>query len=118
MKTKFDKDFEAWFRNNEEVKEFTMSYHTHMMGHGLIVCKYDTFLELPPTFQFGVYQDFGDSVGYRLLSFYDFNEGAFCVDINNEIQVINGVYDMYFKTRQEARQAAIDKFKELYNESE
>ena len=97
MKTKFDNDFEAWYYNNRIPNNAGMDISGFYLLH--------------PSEQFGVYQDFGDSVGISMHVEEQSHSGKFGYYINQE-----NCASFRHDTRQEARQAAIDKFKDWYNE--
>lgn len=91
-----------------------------------------SFYNLPPSMQWGVYQDWADSLGIRLdvCSEYtlqiDYNGFLYKIHSHKIIDTMyypyrKGEYkDLYscagFKTRQEARTAAIEKLNELINQ--
>ena len=109
MKTKFDKDFEAWYMS---------VFYLDKNNIGLNMPSIKLFNRSVPSMQFGVYQDFGDSVGYTIST------PLYARDISgvksfhaNVVHKGNVRFEPMDQTRQEARQAAIDKFKEWYNEN-
>ena len=65
------------------------------------------FIDLPLSFQFGVYQDWADSIGYEI--------GVTSSDIGFAVW-FNDVWIETHKTRQEARNAAIEKLNQIVNE--
>tara|TARA_R110000772_G_scaffold128391_1_gene236025 strand:- start:282 stop:647 length:366 start_codon:yes stop_codon:yes gene_type:complete len=65
------------------------------------------FYYLPDSMKFGVYQDFADSVGFRIVIATPKRNG-FYWEIGAEESIV-------FKTRSEARKAAIEKFNEIFN---
>jgi hypothetical protein len=70
------------------------------------------FSQLTLSEQWGVYQDFADSLGIHLNVNYECDEDGcyYYIDlVHTEYDILNGQY----KTRNEARQAAKDKFEEL-----
>jgi len=90
---KAKKLFEEWFVKN-------IDYDIH------------SFYRLPESMQFGVYQDWADSLGYELY-----------VDKNTPISFGWGLFYLIkeidsgdLKTRQEARNAALKKLNDLINE--
>lgn len=96
---KAKEQFEKWYNynvavENEEVK---------------------SFLRLPEPMQWGVIQDFADSLGYRMLTEYYEKKSVYMFDIWDGS---NYNYDnISYKTRQEARNAAIEKLNELINQN-
>ena len=98
---KCKQDFEAWF--NKGVTD--NSYGTYLLGR---------FYGLPISMQFGVIQDFADSVGIDVYVFrIDHSTCCFTIyQFNNDHDPFSG----NFQTRQESQQAAIAKFNEIYNE--
>lgn len=72
-----------------------------------------TFYSLPLSMQWGVYQDWADSIGYYTsITCIDFGSLYFSAYIE-----INGIieWESEFKTRQEARNAAIEKLNQIIN---
>jgi hypothetical protein len=70
------------------------------------------FYNIPDSMQWGVYQDWADSLGYDLSCAE--HENAFMFLITHKKGTWIDEFD--FKTRQEARNAAIEKLNELINE--
>ena len=80
------------------------------------------FYQLPFEFQFGVYVDFADSVGVHIsvftetshsekgVKYFQFHSYSICVENKDYCYDIDN-----FKTRPEARTAAIEKFNEIFN---
>jgi hypothetical protein len=97
--------FEEWFRMNIPEQYdgiFTLNYEDSC---------YETveFYDLPESMQFGVYQDWADSLGYYFDIEKRFDEdGYVCFGNHN--------FERDTNTRQEARNAAIEKLNELINE--
>ena len=89
--------FEKWFNTHHVYEHFGLA----------------TFKELPPSFQWGVIQDFSDSLGYDLSCVEHSN--AFMFLITHKKGTWKEGFD--FKTRQEARNAAIEKLNELINQN-
>ena len=85
--------FEKWFNTHHVYEHFGLA----------------TFKELPASFQWGVIQDFADSLGYEL---YISKEGLSWFWAIDET-----LYEGYKKTRQEARNAAIEKLNEILNQN-
>ena len=72
------------------------------------------FSALHPSFQWGVYQDWADSIGYHIETYI-----WYCMDDKNNYYGAEVRYQDisdFNKTRQEARNAAIEKLNELINE--
>ena len=96
---KCKEDFEKWFLKQWDVK------------------KLEYFYFLTPSMQYGVLIDFFDSVGIRILIDMDFGNFVF----NKFVLYIEYKkncfcnYGMNFKTRQEARTAAVKMANEIYN---
>lgn len=104
---KCKQDFEKWFFDRFDYPTATIPF-------------YGYWYKTHPSMQWGVYVDFFDSMGIYIsvmsscshnikFKFYSFDvciEGnGFCIDIDD------------IKTRQEARQKAIEKANEIYNEN-
>jgi hypothetical protein len=73
--------------------------------------KYNYFINLQDSMQYGVYVDFFDSVGIR-ISMNQFNK-EYWYDIE-----LTGDDSTCLKTRREARTEAIEKANEIYNSKE
>ena len=73
------------------------------------------YFDLPESMQFGVYQDFADSVGIE-INIKKKIGGLFLIQINynGKRHHYLGVKNKHF-TRPEARTAAIEKFNEIFN---
>ena len=116
MKTKFDKDFEAWYVTVYQEMDILEFHHPEVLQNYMDDNLYDRgFKSLSELF--GVYQDFGDSVGYLVstkpYTTYMNGRRGFYPEV-----IYDGItrYNVDDHTRQEARQAAIDRFKDWYNE--
>lgn len=98
MVGKCKKDFEKWYSNPIR-KE--LQYR-----------ELRSFYDLPHPMQWGVIVDFFDSVGINIeIAVYQFNDGGECF----EARTCNDDLEQ-FRTRHEARAAAIEKATETYNE--
>jgi hypothetical protein len=85
-------DFENWYLSSE-----VPVLYPHIVN----------FYGLPDALQWGVVQDFADSVGYYFDIEKRFNEdGYVCFGNHN--------FEKETNTRQEARNAAIEKFNDIY----
>jgi hypothetical protein len=110
MKGKAKEQFEEWYNENYEFVEMPSIDDSFCIN---------TFYELPEAMQWGVYQDFADSIGVRITIavFYDqmlkYTRG-YELRVNDELVFDSG--DV-FETRQEARNAAIEKLNELINQN-
>lgn len=98
MEGKAKIDFEKWFITTPELTQFI--YITD-------------FWKAPVQFQFGVIQDFFDSVGIQIdIEFKRHEDGeeffTYYFDEGEDLDE--------YKTRTEARQAAINKAVEIYNQ--
>jgi len=94
MKGKAKELFEEWYRDT--------TYHYQ----DECILLYD-FNRLYKSMKWGVYQDFADSLGY------DINVGQAHDEF---IPILNmGSFGLWLKTRNEAREAAINKLEELIN---
>lgn len=105
MKEKCKKDFEKWLK--KKYKEIDIGY-----PHDLSGCQSlnDAFKYLPHSMQYGVIVDFFDSVGIY-IEICKTPHSAVCYYMVNDCD-----NDFLFKTRHEARAAAIEKATEIYNE--
>lgn len=87
---------------------FTKWYNPTEKGYSL-----ETFYVLPESMQWGVIQDWADSMGYILglvvdISSFNWRGVAYSLDKSPN-------YTTWKKTRQEARNAAIEKLNEIIN---
>jgi len=100
-----------------EAKEEFYKWLNHKSG--LSQYKY-TFSGLSPSMQWGVYQDWADSIGYLVEilvvpienTLYRFEFDFTIYNQNEQIEIS----ELGCKTRQEARNAAIEKLNEIVNE--
>jgi hypothetical protein len=106
---KCEEDFEKWlkklFKHETERKFADVFMILDLQG-------YD-FDDIPQSMQYGVYEDFFDSVGsYISVSGLILSKTYIC-----DISVISNVEHYYdgFLTRAEARSKAIEKANEIYN---
>ena len=113
-------DFEKWFEQSEHRKFVQI---TGFMSDTFLV-----FYKLPFSMQYGVYEDFFDSVGYTIVINSDWyftvlqlakGEGDGKQTFEYYVYYPDknpAEYDSEFKTRQEARTKAIEKANEIYNQ--
>jgi len=94
----FKKDFKAWFNENHP------SYIS-LANHW--------FRSLPSSMQWGVYVDFFNSVGIYILVGNEFKDNNYYTVWYEELKNIEG---SYIKTLQEAREQALEKAIDLYNQ--
>ena len=109
---KAKEEFEKWFANELERTEQKLTE----LGRVHVVDEFYT--RITESMQWGVYQDWADSLGHRLdvTVFYDQMLGyvrGYEVKVNDK--------DIYrggdvFETREEARDAAVEKLNELIND--
>lgn len=112
MKGKAKELFEKWLICN--YKDEYISGHTHLLGEYSILLN-SVFNKLPTSMQWGVKQDFYDSQGIHilpLLNSYETDNWDFIIEIENETIYSNS---KYYKTRPEAREAALLKAEEILN---
>jgi len=107
LKGQLKEDFEEWYCENIARKNRNITF---------------AFYKLPPSMQWGVIVDFTDSKEIWIkIDYYDINEKQiFEYVINGEGQFgkFTCLYkDSGYKTRPEAREKAIEKLNEIYNES-
>jgi len=95
--------FEKWWI--EQPNSHTDNRHTYLI-YGNMLVRLDS---IPDAFQWGVYQDWADSMGYYFDIEKRFDEdGYVCFGNHN--------FEKETNTRQEARNAAIEKLNQLINE--
>ena len=93
---KAKEQFEKWYNSNVAVENEEVK----------------SFLRLPEPMQWGVIQDFADSLGYDMATAEHMN--AYMFLITHKKRIWEEMFD--FKTRQEARNAAIEKLNEKCND--
>ena len=112
---KCELDFDKWLKeNNKDLLKLSdpSIYFSEIFSMSAL------FKYLTESMQYGVYVDFFDGVGISVNNKrVDFNDQTwFCVIVNNNyIEIKNDLPINHFKTRPEARTAAIEKANELYN---
>ena len=104
-------EFQKWYlKHTERDKEY-----------------FPRFLEAPIMFQWGVYQDWADSLGYHMNIECSLGAGPplhyFCItwrnkDFVDEFVDNHNLQEQPSETRQEARNAAIEKLNELINQKQ
>ncbi len=101
----FDKDFFFFF-----YKKYPMEGHNDWL-----------FEDLPKSAQFGLIQEFADTKGYDILT-YMYEKDMYIYEVNDfndeEVGFNTTEAGEEYGTRQEARDKAIEKLKELYNQKE
>jgi len=104
---KAKEQFEKWYNDNYEFVELPSIDDSFCL---------DTFYELPESMQCGVYQDWADSLGYELFVSKDSPIVYYWAvsDLINCLGCKDG--SSALMTRQEARNAAIEKLNEIINE--
>ena len=110
MKGKAKELFEKWYvKHNYEVRDLhDTHFDTYIIG----------FYGLDDSFQWGVYQDFADSLGYEVSTFVSLSDlSKYGWDITIHEKDMVAFRTTYFKTRQEARNAAIEKLNEIINQN-
>ena len=76
--------------------------------------RYNYFMNLHPTMQYGVYVDFFDSVGIYVMDKHNEVARRFYYDISTK-PMSNDITSECNLTRPQARNAAIEKANEIYN---
>lgn len=99
---KCKQDFEKWFIDNY--------VSNHCNGMGAIDIK--TFDKIPKSMQYGVLVDFFDSVGIYNDAYHIENAFRYMIDVKDDTYMSKD-----YKTRPEAREQAIIKANEIYNNS-
>jgi len=108
--------FEAWLKL-QEFEDMNVIYNGKVFDVVYVNMKsIKRFDKLPLSMQWGVMQDFADSVGYYM------EIETYIIDGSSDARyyrvcIYGKVYEDFgqFNTRQEARTAAVEKFNELYN---
>jgi len=102
MKGKCKEEFDKWYGlNYEAISLRSIDDYFYIDG----------FYELPDSMQYGVIEDFFDSVGIviNIVKTQNF-DWRYITDLDG-----GEYFDEYFKTRKEARKQAIEKATEIYN---
>lgn len=118
---KAKREFESWYVG-KSIKSFTLKYVQTVcetLG-GFIFGKLKMFYVSPESMQWGIYQDWADSrqclIEVSLVD--DFNSWTYDIlfpdTMGGFFSVVENLVE--FKTRQEARNAAIEKFGEIIND--
>ena len=101
---KYKEDFEKWILMDDDSEEYRF-------GQALST----NFDQLPLSFQWGVIVDFADSKGYLLKVQYLKGEYYYAVLIKDSNKTgLSG----YEQSRPKAREKAIERFNEIYNNNE
>ena len=100
---KCKEDFEKWFKDKYA--------GVHIMGMGY----WGRFYSLPFSMQYGVYVDFFDIFGTTISVFEEMIDGRYFDFIISEANGNFHQNDVYYRTRQEAREQAIEKANKIYN---
>jgi len=91
--------FEEWYSELVWSDEFNNNWYSDMDY-------------MSPSHQFGVYQDYADSIGYYITVSWIGGEHGFCPDITKDDIIL---WEEDFKTREKAIKAAIKAFDEIVN---
>jgi hypothetical protein len=97
--------FEKWAMHHYECTMYNGKYLAFTLDGSSVY-----FDELPDSMQFGVIQDFADSVGHDLDAMKLVYANVFMPFPNNDDEE-------HFKTRPEARTEAVKEFNTIYNEN-
>ena len=105
---KCEKDFQKWFSKNvsEDI--------SFLIGEGFDN-SIDVFEELTSSMQYGVLEDFFDSIGIEIM-FNKEDADTWFITLYNEDTLIEDTISGDIYSRQEARQQAIIKANEIYND--
>ena len=71
--------------------------------------------DLPKSMQWGVYQDWADSVGYDVVTQASIEQDKYWFTVWHQDEQYEHFNEEYFTTRQQARNAAVEKLNELIN---
>ena len=75
----------------------------------------EDFYDLPKSMQWGVYQDWADSLGYDVFVESSIEQDRYWFTVWSQDEKYEHLRDSYYATREEARNAAVDKLDELIN---
>ena len=102
--------FEEWFIHKSDIPQ---CYDDCFVEFESVL---DTFYNLPESMQWGVYQDFADSLGYDLKLTFNVSLQEYFAYLNKKLSYDDLLVWSKHKTRQEARNAAIEKLNQIINE--
>ena len=102
--------FEEWFIKQDFYNEVIESYDDGYLCRGDTVLSLEVFKELPLSIQWGVIEDFAESLDYKIDSMYSNGEKSFYISI-----YINGFHYGDYDTRNEARGELIKQLNILIN---
>lgn len=107
LEGKTKEEFEKWYN-----EEHWYIFFQELIDQGL----HDiNFNGLPPSMQWGVYQDFFDSVGVHInIEYYNDGKGA---KQDYTFEVMSYPSDKWYPDRQQARTAAIKAAMEIHNKT-
>ena len=106
MKGKCKEEFDKWYGlNYEAISLRSIDDYFYIDG----------FYELPDSMQYGVIEDFFDSVGITIIIDYICMTFEVCVIEDLIDEDYRHDIDADFETRKEARKQAIEKATEIYN---
>lgn len=108
LEGKAKEEFEKWFKSNDLYNSFSLEYNETDLLMDLV------FYKQPLSMQWGVYQDFFNSVGvdigcYKGETPHSIKKYVYLIEFKEDI------YEGVQNTKQEAREAAIKKSVEIYN---
>ena len=106
---KCKKDFEKWLFENDQLRDFIN------FKCGLTIQNFHLF---PQSMQYGVYVDFFDSVGFSIHIHRMYFQTRFYYSIKELYTPIEIEDVQAYESRETARQKAIEKANELYNEKQ
>lgn len=95
-----------------KAKDLFKQYYEKLTPHTPNHITYSTFMGLHSSLQWGIYQDWADSIGYDMITEANTEQTSYWFTIYGQ----EYISDVMFKTRQEARDAAIEKLNDLINE--
>ena len=104
---KAKEEFEKWFANELERTEQKLTE----LGRVHVVDEFYT--RITESMQWGVYQDWADSLGYDVVTQASIEQDKYWFTVWHQDEHFN---EEYFTTRQQARNAAVEKLNELIND--
>lgn len=108
-------------KTKKALKDYYMK--NHVSNKDMSYISWHQFQELDLAFKWGVYLEFFDSVGIKVIPDYDINKRkwfAWLIDEKNKVKLMtrgNGKNVVYLESRKEAQTEAIRKANELFNQS-
>tara|TARA_R110000782_G_C14515250_1_gene380411 strand:+ start:18 stop:335 length:318 start_codon:yes stop_codon:yes gene_type:complete len=76
---------------------------------------YNSLYDLPKSMQWGVYQDWADILGYDMVTQASIEQDKYWFSLWHQDEQYEHFNEEYFTTREQVRNAAVEKLNELIN---